>query len=257
MIVDAHCHAGKGDGLTGPWNTDAPIEPYLRRARAAGINKTVIMAPLHLNYSRANAAVARIAARYPGRFICFAFVHSRRDAGGIGEMVERAVSRWGFSGIKVHRLDAPATREVCEVARKFRLPVLYDVAAEPYRMELLAPEYPDVNFIVPHLGSFADDWRAHVQVIDQLVRYPNVYTDTAGVRRFDYIVQAITRAGARKVLFGSDGPWLHPGLELHKIRLLGLPSDDEALVLGKNLVRLVKDALVRRNEWGRAATISA
>ncbi len=257
MIVDAHCHAGKGDGLTGPWNTDAPIEPYLRRARAAGIHKTVIMAPLHLNYSRANAAVARIAARYPGRFICFAFVHSRRDAGGIGEMVEQAVSRWAFSGIKVHRLDAPATREVCEVARKFSLPVLYDVAAEPYRMELLAPQYPDVNFIVPHLGSFADDWRAHVQVIDQLVRYPNVHTDTAGVRRFDYIVQAITRAGARKVLFGSDGPWLHPGLELHKIRLLGLPADDEALVLGKNLYRLVKDAQARRSEWGRTATISA
>jgi len=257
MIVDAHCHAGKGDGLTGPWNTDAPIEPYLRRARAAGIEKTVIMAPLDLNYSRANAAVARIAARYPGRFICFAFVHSRRDAGGIGEMVEHAVSRWSFSGIKVHRMDAPATREVCEVARKFRLRVLYDVVAEPYRMELLAPQYPGVNFIVPHLGSFADDWRAHVQVIDQLVRYPNVYTDTAGVRRFDYIVQAITRAGASKVLFGSDGPWLHPGLELHKIKLLGLPADDEALVLGKNLYRLVKDAQVRRSEWGRGATISA
>jgi hypothetical protein len=50
---------------------------------------------------------------------------------------------------------------------------------------------------------------------------------------------------------------LHPGLELHKIKLLGLPADDEALVLGKNLSRLVKDAEVRRSEWGRAATISA
>lgn len=30
-----------------------------------------------------------------------------------------------------------------------------------------------------------DDWRAHQQVIDQLVRYLNVYSDTAGVRRFD------------------------------------------------------------------------
>jgi hypothetical protein len=84
-----------------------------------------------------------------------------------------------------------------------------------------------VNFIIPHLGSFADDWRAHQQVIDQLVRYPNVYADTSGVRRFDYIVEAIKRAGARKLLFGSDGPWLHPGLELHKIRLLGLPAEQE------------------------------
>jgi hypothetical protein len=25
MIVDCHCHAGKGDLLTGPWDTDARI----------------------------------------------------------------------------------------------------------------------------------------------------------------------------------------------------------------------------------------
>jgi predicted TIM-barrel fold metal-dependent hydrolase len=67
-----------------------------------------------------------------------------------------------------------------------------------------------------------------------------VYADTSGVRHFDYIVQAIKRAGARKVLFGSDGPWLHPGVELHKIRLLGLPPKAESLVLGGNALRLIQ-----------------
>ena len=79
-----------------------------------------------------------------------------------------------------------------------------------------------------------------MRVIDQIVRFPNVYADTAGVRRFDYLVQAVRRAGSHKFLFGSDGPWLHPGLELHKIRLLGLPPKQEALVLGNNLLRLIK-----------------
>jgi hypothetical protein len=76
-------------------------------------------------------------------------------------------------------------------------------------------------------------------VVDQLVRYPNVYADTSGVRRFDYLVQAVRRAGTRKLLFGSDGPWLHPGLEIHKIRLLKLPAHDEALILGLNAARLL------------------
>ena len=62
------------------------------------------------------------------------------------------------------------------------------------------------------------------------------------MRRFDYILQAIRRAGARKVLFGSDGPWLHPGVELAKIRYLGLPPRDEALVLGGNALRLLDGA---------------
>ena len=247
MIIDCHCHAGKGDKMTAPWNTDAPIETYLRRARAAGIDKTVVLAPLHGNYQQANLQVARIVARYPKRFIGFAFVHAKRDAGRIFQMVKHAVTRWGFRGIKVHGFEAMPTREVCETARAFRLPMLVDIVSRPEVVDMFAPEYPDVNFIIAHLGSFTDDWKAHQQVTYQLARYPNVYADTSGVRQFDYVVQAIKRGGPRKLLFGSDGPWLHPGLELHKIRLLGLPADQEALVLGGNALRLLRAARTGRN----------
>ena len=106
---------------------------------------------------------------------------------------------YGFRGIKLHRHDARITREVCEVARAWGLP-------DPLRrdgrgrtsVELLARQYPDVPFIIPHLGSFADDWRAQLALIDQLVRHPNVYTDTSGVRRFDLLEQAVRRAGPRQ-----------------------------------------------------------
>ena len=184
MIIDCHCHAGRGDRMTAPWNTpNAPIEPYLRRARAAGIDRTVMFAPFHSDYALANAEVARIVARYPGRLIGFAFVHSRRDAGRIFDMVNRAVAGYGFRGIKVHGHDAMPTREVCETARAFNLPLLVDVIDQASVVEMLAPQYPSVNFIIAHLGSFRDDWKAQQQVVDQLVRYPNVYADTAGVRR--------------------------------------------------------------------------
>lgn len=240
MIIDCHCHAGKGDLLTAPWNTAAHIEPYLRRARAAGIDKTVVFPAFHTDYAQANAEMARIIARYPDRLIGFAFVHTSRDSGQIFEMVKEAVTKWHYRGIKIHGFDAMPTREVCEAARAFRLPILVDVVGHTQTVEMFASEYPDVNFIIPHLGSFADDWKAQQQTVDQLVRFPNVYADTSGVRRFDYIVQAVKRAGPRKVLFGSDGPWLHPGLELHKIKLLGLPAEAQALILGGNILRLLR-----------------
>lgn len=113
------------------------------------------------------------------------------------------------------------------------------MAGETTQVALFASTYRDVAFVIPHLGSFADDWRAHVTVIDVLTRHPNVYADTSGVRRFGYLVAAIRRAGPGKLIFGSDGPWLHPGLELHKIRLLGLSPNDEAAVLGGTLLRLL------------------
>jgi predicted TIM-barrel fold metal-dependent hydrolase len=244
MIVDCHCHAGKGDRLTAPWNTEAAIGPYLRRARAAGIDKTIVVAAFHSDYAKANAEVARIVARYPSRLIGFVFVHARRDAGRIFEMVAHAARNWRFRGIKIHGFDAMPNREVCEAARAFRLPIFVDVISRAEVMDMLAPQYPDVNFIVAHLGSYTDDWRAHQQVVYQIARYPNVYADTSAVRRFDYLVEAVRLAGARKILFGSDGPWIHPGVELHKVRLLGLPKNQEALVLGGNMLRLMKGARV-------------
>jgi predicted TIM-barrel fold metal-dependent hydrolase len=238
-IIDCHCHAGKGDGLTGPWDTVAPLEQYLRRATKARITRTVLFAAFHSDYRAANQQVARIVNSRPDRFYGFAFVHPERDRGRVSAMIKVAVERYKFVGIKIHRYDARITREICEVARAFSLPVLYDVMGEVSVSELLATEYPDVHFIIPHLGSFADDWKAQQAFIDHLVRHPNIYTDTSGIRRFDLLEQAVRRAGARKILFGSDGPWLHPGVELSKVRLLGLTRAEEQLVLGGNFLRLI------------------
>jgi predicted TIM-barrel fold metal-dependent hydrolase len=240
VIIDSHCHCGKGDGLTGPWDTAAPLDKYLARASRAGITHTVLFAAFHSDYAIANRGVARIVSSRPDRFFGFAFVHSVHDRGRVHRLVGQAVEEFGFVGIKIHRYDAPISREICEAAREFSLPVLYDVMGGVSVCELLAEEYPDVNFIIPHLGSFADDWKAQVALIDHLVRHPNIYTDTAGVRRFDILEQAVQRAGAAKILFGSDGPWLHPGVELAKVGELGLSRSDQILVLRDNFLHLVK-----------------
>jgi hypothetical protein len=75
-----------------------------------------------------------------------------------------------------------------------------------------------------------------------LVRHPNIHADTSGVRRFDLLEQAIRRAGAAKILFGTDGPWLHPGVELAKVRALGLSPSEQRLVVSGNLLRLIARA---------------
>jgi uncharacterized protein len=242
MIIDCHCHAGEGDGFTGPWDTRAPLSSYLRRAGEAGIERTVVFAAFHSDYAAANRSVLALIAQQPQRLLGFAFIHCERDRGRIGSIIAQAVREWGFCGIKAHRHDAPLSRELCEAARRFKLPILFDPTGEVHAVGLAAHEFPDVPFIVPHLGSFADDFRAHAALIDLMVRLPNVYGDTAGVRRFDYLREAVARAGAHKVLFGSDGPFLHPGLELEKIRLLRLPNAQERLVLGGNLRRLIHAA---------------
>jgi predicted TIM-barrel fold metal-dependent hydrolase len=241
VIVDAHTHAGRSDALTAPWTTAAPLGAYLRRARAAGIDRTIVMPTFPADSVRANRELAGIVARHPGRLVGFAWVHPRRDAGNVADVLDHALAE-GLRGVKVHAHEASPGREVCDAAAERGLPILVDVFGRAHLIDLFAPAYPQVTFIVAHLGSFADDWRAHQTVIDALGRHPNLYADTSGVRRFDYLVSAVRHAGPRKLLFGSDGPWLHPGLELHKIRLLGLPAAAEALICGENAARILAAA---------------
>lgn len=243
LVIDSHVHIGTGDGLHGPWDTEGSLPVYLERARAAGIRGAVIMAPLTSDYPRANAEIARLFTTRPG-FLGYLFVNSRTEAGRIGERVAAAV-RAGFCGIKVHAHDARITREVAEAARRWRLPVLYDPTGDTAGVEMVTRSYPDVAWIVPHLSSFADDWRAQCAFVDQLVRLPNLFTDTSGVRYYDLLDDAVRRAGPSKVLFGSDGPFLHPGVELAKALALPLDRTGREAVLSGNVLRLTAPARLR------------
>ena len=75
-------------------------------------------------------------------------MHARRDAGRIFDMARHAVLAYTFRGIKAHGHAMP-TREVCDTARRFGLPVLADVVGQAAVVEMLASEYPGVNFIIP------------------------------------------------------------------------------------------------------------
>lgn len=250
LIIDAHCHAGKGDGLTGPWDTSASLKNFLRWSAQAGIQRTNLFAAFHSDYAIANKAVAAIVNRHPDKFYGFAFVHAVNDRGRIFDLVSTAITRYGFCGIKVHRHDARISREICEAARYFAVPVLYDPTGEVSVVELLATEYPDVNFIIPHLSSFADDWRAQIALIPLLERHPNIYTDTSGVRRYDLLEMAFKRAGPAKILFGTDGPWLHPIVELKKVMVLTGNRTDLQQMLAGNFLRLTEK--VRNQEYRTA-----
>src|SRR5438477_12831825 len=117
MIIDCHCHAGKGDGFHGPWDTEAPIEPHLRRARAAGIDKTIVFPVFNSDYAPANARLAKIVRRYPHELIGFASINPARDAGRVELMVRRAAGAYGLLGLKIPGLGSVPKRGVCEAAR--------------------------------------------------------------------------------------------------------------------------------------------
>lgn len=244
-IIDSHVHIGVGDGLTGPWDTSASLEVYWRRARAAGVDRAAIMPPLTSDYPRANHDIVRLLRRYPDRLYGLCAVNPAAESGAVADHVGRAIVVGGCCGIKVHAHHARITREIAEVARRLGVPVLYDPMGDLASVEMVARSYPDVAWIIPHLSSFADQWQTQLAFIDQLVRHPNVFADTSGVRYFDLLADAARRVGPGKLLFGSDGPFLHPAVELEKVKALGFGRAALRLVLGGNFLRLTATARAR------------
>jgi predicted TIM-barrel fold metal-dependent hydrolase len=100
----------------------------------------------------------------------------------------------------------------------------------------LAERFPDVTFIIGHSGL----WEFHRQAILVARRSPNVYLDVAEVAPPGVVNTLVREAGAERVLFGSDHPFIPFGFELGKVaKYSDLTPDEIRLVLGENLARLL------------------
>src|SRR3954452_477390 len=186
-VVDCHCHVGKGEAMSAPWTTYADPEVTLRRAEEAGIDRTVIFPIENPTYERANREIARIVEKYPGKFIGFAKHDPVAEAGSIRRLLTREVKELGLRGLKLHKTP---TREVLDTVAELKVPILFHPPkVADYHM--IAASFPQVNFIMAHLGSFASqNWAEHIAAIDLAKRYPNVYLESSSVVFFEYLEQA-------------------------------------------------------------------
>jgi len=237
LVVDAHCHAGRGQAMSAPWTTRADVAITLRHMAEAGIDRTVIFPINNGEFERPNQEIAEICGRHQGKFIGFAKHDPQTEAGRIGPMLRREVETLGLTGLKLHKLP---TREVLDTVASLGIPILYH-PEKVSNFHMIATEYPRINFIMAHLGNFASrDWPEHLEAISVARRYPNVYLETSSVVFFRFLEMAAQELGPDKLIFGSDGPELDSRVELYKIKLLKLRPADEAKVLGGNILRLLK-----------------
>jgi predicted TIM-barrel fold metal-dependent hydrolase len=149
-------------------------------------------------------------------------------------------------GLRAVRSDGPPTRELLDVAAELSVPVIYypvhknnEGPARWYHM--IASTYPSVNFILPHLGDYASyTWWAHIETIDLLKRYPNIYIDTSAILEIKYLAMACLELKPDRILFGSVAPELDPRVAVETIRLMKLSREAQEKIMGVNLIGLLK-----------------
>ena len=114
-------------------------------------------------------------------------------------------------GIKVHpfhskiAFDDERVQAYIKLAQKYHLPVCTHTAdceeASVRKVYEMAKKYPDVDFVMVHMGLGTDNKEA-VELIGKL---PNLYGDTTWVP-VETTLEVIKRYGSKKLMFGSDMP---------------------------------------------------
>jgi uncharacterized protein len=111
----------------------------------------------------------------------------------------------------------------------------------------LAETFPENHVIFAHMGAYGTK---NPKIIDGFIQlaedHERVLLDLSGVVLNDKIAEAARRIGARKLVWGTDGPYAHPDLvtyasqELEKIRRLPISQEEKNQILGGNIAKLIQ-----------------
>ena len=230
MTGDFEAYLGEGDSL----------DKLLAMEDAAGI-ETIILMPSPVMHPD-NRAIAAAAAGNP-RLIPCACVSAALGDEATDEL-ERALGEDGMQGLKLmpplhgYRILDAAVDPLIEIARAHRAPVTIHSTsspAHPLEIAVVAGRYPDVPFIMDHMGHryWADS------ALEAAQQQDNLWLGTTIAAYEPAMIQAaVDLIGAKRVVFGSNAPQAYPDLAVESIRRLGLPDADQAAIFGDNLAEI-------------------
>ncbi|GAP15812.1 predicted metal-dependent hydrolase of the TIM-barrel fold [Longilinea arvoryzae] len=245
-ITDAHVHMGPYHKFYIPQNS---AEDMLRVMDHLSIARSCISSHLAISgdWYTGNRLTAQAVQQYPDRFIGYVVVSPNEPELAEDEM-RRAFDEWGFKGIKLvpdthlQPIGGPGYQPVFEFASKrdaFVLVHTYHSSHfdDPQLFGEVAGRYPDVPILMVHSGALPAGFNG---AIDLVKKHPNLYLDISGsFITGEWIRRMVLMAGADRVLYSSDQPFIDPRYSLGRLLFAGLSKQDLSLVLGGNIRRLL------------------
>ena len=208
-----------------------------------------------------NDYVAQTVDSYPDVFIGFCSVDPRKGKAAVEEL-ERSVLSLGLRGLKLHPIhqaffpDDPAFIPLFAKAEKLGIPVLMHswyaaaVANAPGgggfelaysrpipHVDSLAARHPDLTIIMAHPA-----WPWIQEQVAVALHKSNVFIDLSGWAPRYIPKELISEASGRlrkKVLFGSDYPYISPVTWLEQFQELDIRDESRPLILHDNAARIL------------------
>ena len=246
-------------------SSPVPMEQVLAVMDHAGVDKSVLLAE---DFSAdmgqplvSNQEIYTLIDIAPDRFIGFASVDPRQtDA---VNKLQYAFKELNLSGLKLnlsHLQMMPSDSrlgEILAMCQEYEKPVTFHSGfswepnspskyGRPILYEDIAINYPNLRFCLAHLG-----WPWVDETMMMVLKYPNVYTDTATVymdspiNYYDQIFMKNMAPGwlqnnlADKIMYGSNHPRFRQVRVREGLESLPLRQDVKQKIMGENAIRFL------------------
>lgn len=242
-----------------------PLSLFVTQMNAAGIDKSIISAEDVTtkagNTIVSNEEIKLLVDAEPDRLIGFASVDPNRE--DAVEILEDAFSNLGLSGLKLspamqrfYPMDEKA-QILYKMCIKYNKPIIFDSGmtwikdsptkySNPILFEDVAISFPELRFSLAHFG-----WPWTREVAMMILKYPNIYTDTA-LLYFDSPKQFfetefknaigeywIDRMLYDKVMFGSQYPRIEQKRMVGAVDSMTLRDTQRKMIMGENAIKFL------------------
>jgi uncharacterized protein len=245
-VVDACAQVGSGDRPDDVVEFRITPERILSGMDAAGVHASIVYPATWRDYELANAEIYHISNQHSNRFIGFARVNPL--APDAERTARKSLEEYGLKGLRLRpyhdgfTLDDPRVGRMFRIAVDHRIPVGVDGEHNKDALFRLVEEHAEIPIVLMHLGNFKNWNRANFPAyIGLLQDAPNFYMATC-FEIIHFFLEQIIRAVPTKVVFGSDAPVLPPVVERKRIEIMGLEPEQNTLVFGGNLMKVLRKA---------------
>lgn len=244
-IIDAHQHLGPSPNF------------HIRQNDAAGMIAEMDRLGIRQGWMSAHASiyghpeignedVAETVRAYPGRFLGYVVADPNYPE-DVALELERRMAQPEFKMIKLHPslmgypIDGPNNAPIWEIACEYNCPVLThawpaDTLCGPRNLRRVMENHPGVHLIFGHAL-----FHTVFEEAARLARdYENIVLDIATSNHcYGMIEYAVKTAGAERITFGSDMPFISAAGAVGKVLYARISDDDKAKILSGNAQRLL------------------
>lgn len=201
----------------------------LRNMDSLGIDMALAcpLKPLSYDMKQANADLASSIKDHPDRLVGAVRLDPwQPDA---ADLLRRGVETLALRALYLNpgeenfRADLAIMDPLLAIAAEYDLPVVvsagYPWLSEALQISNLAQRWPTVPIVMTNGGQINISGLGQADATLALRQVSNLYIDTAGIYRQDFIEETIAEFRGERVLFGSGAPYFDQRYEIKRIHL--------------------------------------